>query len=119
MKDKYHGLRNATLFSLDLENEKVKQAVEPIIADLAKNDKKSTVRANAISQLGQYKKAEYAPLFKAATTDSSYSVAGNALNALLEVDKDAAMTIAKELDKKPAKGALKEFIARCKSCFRR
>jgi aminopeptidase N len=110
LKDKYHGLRNATLFSLDLANEKVKQAVEPIIADLAKSDKKSTVRANAISQLGQYKKAGYIPLFKAATTDSSYSVSGNALNALLEVDRDAAITISKELNKKPAKGTLKNSL---------
>jgi len=110
LKDKYHGLRNTTLYSLDLENEKVKQAVEPILIDLAKNDKKSTVRANAISQLGQYKKAEYVPLFKAATTDSSYSVSGNALNALLDVDKDAALAISKTLDKQPAKGALKSSL---------
>jgi len=110
LKDKYHGLRNTAIFSLDLENEKVKQAVEPILADLAKNDKKSTVRANAIAQLGEYKKKEYAPLFKAATKDSSYSVAGNALEALLEVDKDAATTIAKQLDKQPAKGALKNSL---------
>ena len=110
LKDKYHGLRNAAIFSLDLENEKVKQAAEPILADLAKNDKKSTVRANAINQLGQYKKADYIPLFKAATKDSSYSVAGNALNALLEVDKDAATNIAKQLDKQPAKGTLKNSL---------
>ena len=110
LKDKYHGLRNAAIFSLDLENEKVKQAAEAILADLAKNDKKSTVRANAINQLAQYKKADYIPLFKAATKDSSYSVAGNALNALLEVDKDAATTMAKQLDKLPAKGALKNSL---------
>jgi aminopeptidase N len=110
LKDKYHGLRNAAIFSLDLQNEKVKQGAEPILADLAKNDKKSTVRANAINLLGQYKKADYIPLFKAATKDSSYSVAGNALNALLEVDKDAATIIAKQLDKQPAKGVLKNSL---------
>ena len=92
----------------------MKQAVEPIIADLAKNDKKSTVRAND-KPAWEYKKAEYAPLFKAATSDSSYSVSGNALNALLEVDKDAAMTIAKELDKKPAKGSLKSSLQGAKA----
>jgi aminopeptidase N len=115
LKDKFHGLRNATLFSLDLKNEKVKQAVEPIIADLAKNDKKSTVRANAISHLGEYKNAAYVPLFKAATKDSSYSVAGNALNALMEVDKDAALTIAKGLDKQPSKGTLKSSLQGAKA----
>jgi aminopeptidase N len=110
LKDKFFGLRNTAVFSVDLENEKVKQAVEPILADLAKNDKKSTVRASAINQLGQYKKAEYASLFKAATNDSSYSVAGNALNALLEIDPTAATDIAKKLDKLPAKGALKNSL---------
>ena len=115
LKDKFHGLRNTTLYSLDLENEKVKQAVEPILADLAKNDKKSTVRANAISQLSGYKKAAYVPLFKSAAADSSYSVSGSALNALLEVDKDAAMAIAKELDKKPAKGILKNSLQGAKA----
>ena len=88
----------------------MKQSVESLIADLAKNDKKSTVRANAIDQLGEYKKAAYVPLFKAATSDSSYSVAGSALNALVEVDKDAAMAIAKTLDKQPAKGTLKSSL---------
>jgi len=115
LKDKYHNIRNNTIFSLDLDNEKVKQAVEPILADLAKNDKKSTVRASAINQLGEYKKAEYIPLFKAATNDSSYSVAGNALNALLEVDPASAGTIAKQLDKQPAKGVLKTSLLNAKA----
>ncbi len=115
MKDKYHGIRNAAIFMVNLENEKVKQDVEPILADLAKNDKKSTVRANAIAQLGQYKKAEYVSLFKAATKDSSYSVAGNALNALLQVDADAATAIAKQLDKQPSKGALKNSLQGAKA----
>ena len=65
--------------------------------------------------LGQYKKAEYASLFKTATKDSSYSVAGNALNALLEIDKDAATTIAKQLDKQPAKGTLKNSLQSVKA----
>ena len=64
------------------------------------------------------RKPTYIPLFKAATTDSSYSVAGSALNALLEVDKDAAMTIAKQLDKQPAKSTSEEFSSGCKSCIR-
>lgn len=115
LKDKYHGLRNTAIFNLNLEDAKVKQAVEPILADLAKNDKKSTVRANAISLLGQYKKTEYVSLFKTATNDSSYSVAGNALNALLEIDKTAALSIAKQLDQKPSKGALKNSLQSAKA----
>src|SRR6185436_14318062 len=86
LKDLYHGLRNFALAAINLEDENVKKELEPVFLDLAKNDKKSTVRASAISKLGEYKKMEYAPLFKAATKDSSYTVAGMALNALMEVD---------------------------------
>ncbi len=110
LKDKYQGLRNYTLSVMNLKDEKVKKEVEPILMDLANNDKKSTVRANAISKLGVYKKPEYADLFKAATRDSSYSVSGNALEALSLIDEDAAMLIAKELSKTPSKGFLKETI---------
>ena len=87
-----------------------KKTIEPILADLAKNDKKSTVRASALGRLGSYKKAEYTELFKAATRDSSYTVAGSALNALREVDEKTAMTIAKEFSKQKSKGLLKEAI---------
>ncbi len=110
LNDKYDGLRNYTLSVLNLKDETVKKEVEPILLDLAKNDKKSIVRANAISKLGTYKKPEYAELFKAATKDSSYSVSGNALQALSLIDEDAAMAIAKELSKTVSKGNLKEAI---------
>ena len=110
LKDKYQGLRNFAISKINLKKENVKTAVEPVLLDLAKNDKYSTVRAGAIAQLGEYGKAEYAPLFKAAVNDSSYSVAGNALNALAEVDEASALTIAKDLSKQPAKGALQSAI---------
>jgi len=110
LKDKYHGLRNYTLAVIDMKNEEFKKSIEPILADLAKNDKKSTVRASAMGRLGSYKKTEYTELFKAATRDSSYTVAGSALDALREVDEKTAMTIAKELSKQKSKGLLKEAI---------
>ena len=103
-------LRNYTLSVLNLKDETVKKEVEPILLDLAKNDKKTVVRGNAISKLGKYKKPEYADLFKAATKDSSYTVSGNALEALSLIDEAAAMAIVKELSKTPSKGALKETI---------
>ncbi len=110
LKDKYPMLRYFTLNSLDLKNENVKKEVEPILIDLAKHDKKSIVRANAINKLSDYKKPEFAALFKAATKDSSYTVAGNALNALLEIDNATALEVVKELEKQPAKGILKEAL---------
>ncbi len=110
LKDKYEGLRNYTISLLNLRDETVKKEVEPILLDMAKNDKKSFVRGAAISKLGTYKKPEYAEFFSAATKDSSYSVSGHALNALSQIDEDAAMTIVRKFSKTPARGELKETI---------
>jgi len=110
LKDKYFGLRNYALGMIDMKNEDLKKSIEPILLDLAKNDKKSTVRANAIARLGSYKKTEYTSLFKSATNDSSYSVAGSALEALREVDPGTAMNIARQLKNGKSKGVLKEAI---------
>jgi aminopeptidase N len=110
LNDKYYGLRTFAISKADLRKESVRKSFEPILAELAKSDKYSTVRALAISKLGEYKKAEYLSLFKAAINDSSYSVAGNALGALGKVDPALASTIAKQLSDKPAKGVLQEAI---------
>ncbi len=110
LTDKYQGLRNFAISKADLRKETVKTSFEPVLLNLAKTDKYATVRANAIQKLGEYKKAEYIPLFKSATNDSSYTVAGNALTALSKVDAALATAISKQLGNKPAKGVLKEVI---------
>ena len=110
LKDPYYGLRSYTLSKLDLKKENVKQAVESILTDLAKNDQKSTVRAAAISKLGEYKNPQYASLFKSAISDSSYSVSGNALLALAKIDSASAFAESKRLAQEPAKGKLADAI---------
>ncbi|MBC8034616.1 MAG: M1 family peptidase [Chitinophagaceae bacterium] len=106
LKDKYYGLRNYALSKLDLKNPTVKQAFEPIILDLVKNDKKALVRAEAISVLGAYGNASYKSLFLAAVKDSSYSVAGAALGALMNIDEAAAVAEVEKIKNQPAKGKL-------------
>ena len=110
LKDKYFVLRNLAMNRLDLKKQDVKDAVEATLVNLAKNDPKRIVKANAIGKLGQYKKAEYAPLFKAAINDSSYTVSGNALEALSEIDSTTALNEAKRLSSQPAKGKLSSAI---------
>ncbi len=111
MKDRFYGLRNYTLDKLDFKSDTVKQAVEPLLADIAKNDPKSIVRAKAIELLGQYKKTDYKTLFEKSIGDSSYSVSGNALEALSELDMNEAIGEAQKLAKLPAKGKLASAIA--------
>ncbi|MGQ0740024.1 MAG: M1 family aminopeptidase [Bacteroidota bacterium] len=110
LTDKYHGLRNLAISKTDLKKEAIKNSFEPVLADLAKSEKNRIVRANAIQKLGEYKKPEYASFFKSAINDSSYTVAGNALNALMKVEPEAASAIVKQLADKPMKGALQEVV---------
>jgi aminopeptidase N len=84
----------------------LKTAVEPILLELATKDGNRTVQATAIGLLGSYKKAEYKELFIKKTSDSSYSVAGNALTALSLLDEAQAYQLANEFAKYPAKGDL-------------
>lgn len=106
IKDKYFGLRSYTLSKLKMENVAIKNDFEPLIADIAKNDKNSVVRAKAINLLAAYNKPEYKALFEKAVTDSSYSVAGEALNALNKIDAATALQKAQLLKQQPAKGTL-------------
>jgi aminopeptidase N len=110
MKDKYFGLRNYTLGKLDMKKENVKKEVEPILLDLAKTDERSVVRARALSLMSNYNKEAYKEMFIKALTDSSYSVAGNALEALGKVDEKMAFEKAQQLSKLPAKGKLQQEI---------
>lgn len=110
INDKYGGLRSLAINQIDLKQAELKQAAEPVLLKLAQSDPKSLVRADAIGKLGEYAKPEYAEMFRKATTDSSYSVAGAGLFALSQVDEATALSIAKELVKLPAKGLLQTAI---------
>jgi len=111
MKDKFFGLRMYTIGKLDLKKDAVKQAAEPILADIAAHDARTVVRASAITALGKYKNPEYKSLFAKAVNDSSYSVAGSALDALAIIDSTEAFKDAKGLSKYPSKGKLNNAIA--------
>jgi len=106
LKDRYYRLRNFTLSKLDLKRDAIKTAFESSIAEMAAHDPSRVVKATAIEMLGTYHNAAYKILFARAAADSSYTVSGNALEALSAVDSSAALTLAKKLVKEPAKGKL-------------
>lgn len=110
LTDKYGGLRQHAIEKLDLRREGMKAMAEPILAKLAKEDGVRTTKAAAIAKLGEYGHEKYAPLFKAAIKDSSYTVAGNALMALNNVAPAAAYTEAKAFINTPMKGGLAEAV---------
>ncbi|RYG43300.1 MAG: M1 family peptidase, partial [Chitinophagaceae bacterium] len=110
LNDKFQGLRNFAINKLDMKKDVVKAAVESTLFNLARNDKYSTVRGNALNALGNYKKPEYISLFKSSLNDSSYTVAGNALIALNKTEQTAALSFAKQNFEKPSKGVLQSAI---------
>jgi len=112
MNDRYQGLRIFAIQRLDLSNDSIKSVVEPILERLAKNDPSSLIRAAAIDALGEYGKNSYKKLFLTSVYDSSYSVAGSALQALGSLDSVAAFKIARQLSSHRNKGDLAAVITR-------
>jgi aminopeptidase N len=106
LSDRFDKLRIFTMDRLNLKKDSIKTEFEPLIAAMATSDPKPLVRAKAIEILGKYEKADYRPLFMKALNDSSYSVAGSALEALQKIDTTAAFEQAKNLTHTPSKGKL-------------
>lgn len=111
LKDRFYRIRMLTLNKLDLKSETAQTAFEPLIAEIAAHDANRPVKGKAIEILGNFGNAKYKALFVKATTDSSYTVAGKALEALIDLDSVAALDIAKKLVKEPAKGELAVAIS--------
>jgi len=111
MKDKYYGLRIYTLNRLNMKDENTRMQVESVLVELAK-DPKSLVRASAIGLLGTYGDDKYKEIFATNVTDSSYSVAGSALDALLMIDSSAAINAVKKLGGKLGKGKQMEAVTK-------
>ncbi len=110
LNDKSYRLRLLTLNSLNANSDTVKKALETVLASMAKSDSSSLVKAKAIELLGGYKNATYKSLFVSAVTDSSYSVAGAAIEALGKTDSTAAVEAVAKIASQPAKGALRSAL---------
>ncbi|MDR3715975.1 MAG: M1 family aminopeptidase [Puia sp.] len=111
MKDRFYGLRLYALEKLEMKKENIRAAVEPLLVDLAEHDPKPTVKAKAIELLAGYDNNRYKSLFLKATGDSSYSVAGSALQAYSLLDSTAAFSLARKLSRMPSKGKLRTAIS--------
>ncbi len=81
------------------------------IEKMAGRDPSKLVMADAIQLLGKLKDPAYRTLFIKAINDSSYSVAGAALEALSHIDSNTAYSTALTLSAFPAKGRLSNAIA--------
>ncbi|HEY6977564.1 MAG TPA: M1 family metallopeptidase [Chitinophagaceae bacterium] len=111
LKDKFAGLRSFTLEQIEnesafIDNTAALQAIE----DIVKTDSDRKVKAAALEVLGNTEDAKYKPLFEHYVNDSSYSIAGAALEGLIYLDSANAFTLAKKFST-DAKGKLGEVVA--------
>lgn len=82
----------------------------PIVMVAAGNDKDRHVRAAACEVLGDWKSASARATLVKCISDSSYKVAGSALEALSELDADTAYVIARSLVKTQPGGELSSAV---------
>ncbi|SDP87287.1 aminopeptidase N [Mucilaginibacter sp. OK268] len=109
LKDKYYGLRIKAIKALNLTNDDIRTAAQPILASLAQTDDNTLAKAAAITALGKLNASGNSTLFKQALNSESYAVQGAALTALSQVDATDALKQAKALEK-DNKGALTTAI---------
>lgn len=110
LKDKYAALRRSTIQKLG-ESKFAKDAdVISGIENLAKTETDKKTKAAAIRFLGKLKDARYKDLFAKNVSDSSYTVSGAALQALIMLEPETAYTLAKKYSN-DAKGDLGDAIA--------
>lgn len=110
LNDPYHGIRIRGLRYFLQHPAQVKSSAEwAMIEAFAVKEKNKATLATAIDLLSQRDGLQYVGLFKKATLDSSYTVAGAALEALMKKDLAAALQLKTEL-KKDAEGRLQQAL---------
>ncbi|HUQ64862.1 MAG TPA: M1 family metallopeptidase [Flavitalea sp.] len=110
LNDKYYGIRGYALNKLDLKDVNIATEFESDIARIAENETRPKVKAAAIGILGMYGDDKYKTLFTKNLNDSSYSVSGEALEALMGIDSTVALHEAKTISKQKVKGQLLESV---------
>ncbi|HEX2684917.1 MAG TPA: hypothetical protein VHL77_13320, partial [Ferruginibacter sp.] len=110
LTDKYAPLRRSTITKLEAsktlaEDPKVIESIERI----ANTEKDRRTKAAAIAYLAKTSNAKYRSLYEKNINDSSYSVAGAAMEGLVGLDPSKAYELAKKYSK-DAKGDLGAIV---------
>ena len=100
LDDPFWEIRGLSLRGVDAEDTAILKKIE----NIARTDKRSQVRAAAISALGATGKMSYKPLLEQVMkTEKAYPVIASALGSMAEIDKNAALEMARafESEKNP------------------
>lgn len=109
LKDKYAALRRSTINKLGTSKFKDDAKVIEAIEKIANTENNRRTKAAAISFLAKKVDAKYKPLFEKNISDSSYSVAGAALEGLQSLEPARSYELAKKYIN-DAKGDLGDVV---------
>ncbi len=115
LNDPFYRIRIKALNSL--EQLQLDAATIEKVELLAKKDPYKLVRADAIAVLGKQQNPLYKSFFINAIKDSSYSVAGAALESLANIDSVIAYSTALKLSKETIKGRLTTAVSSVITAF--
>ena len=107
LKDSYYKLRNRSLGQISSDSLDVTTLI--IIEKMAITDVNRMVRTTAIDALAKSNNKKYLPIYLKSVNDSSYSVAGAALEAIATIDEEKAISLLPALQK-DMKGRLKDAV---------
>jgi aminopeptidase N len=94
LNDPYYGLRAIALQHADPTD----ATVRPVLAKLAEQEQEPSIRATAISLLGETADKQYVPILRKGLEPSqAYSVVGASLSALTKLDPESAIEASKSL----------------------
>ena len=110
LHDRYFNLRLLTLNKLDQNKAMLTPEVLAEVEHIANTEPYKTVKAKAIDILAKQKDKKYTALFTKFVSDSSYSVAGAALDGLNKLDPASAYSLAKKYSS-DAKGKLGAVVS--------
>lgn len=96
LKDPFHAIRSAALSSL---TEEMKEEALPVVREMARQDKHSEVRSEAIAKLAEWQDDQAVAIaVDAISTARPYNVISAALQAVAELDPAAGASAAKKLE---------------------
>lgn len=99
LNHEYSGIKKLALKIIERLSEQNKKLYADKIITVLRNDKSSTLRADAIELLKNIDAAKYKNEFLQATNDSSYHVVAVALKAINETDEELALNTANRFKK--------------------
>ncbi|UAM99362.1 M1 family metallopeptidase [Polaribacter litorisediminis] len=97
LEDPSYKIRKLALAQIDLINKFSKKDAIRKIMQMANNDSKTIVQAEALNTLGKLTDPELKPIFAKALESKSYAVLGKALVSMYYIDKPSAIKKSKEL----------------------